>query len=181
MSRKIGIFIFLFLLVILQVSFLPHFFNEKNIPNMVLLVLIFFTVRRGFGEVWPSAIMAGLLLDLFSFFPVGFHIFSFAFSLLIVGMLTKRFLVANSVWKFFIFIFLVIIGVVANDIALLIFSRSANIFVKIAGVVAPPIGYDFWLKILGSLIVFAIIYWPMAKFEKMRGLYNQNLAMRNTK
>ena len=72
-------------------------------------------------------------------------------------------------------------SVPANDVALLVLSRIASIFVKMGGVAASPIGYEFLLKLVGSLVIFAIIYWPMAKFEKMRGLYNQNLALRNTK
>ena len=181
MSRKIGTFVFLFLLVALQFSLLPHFFGEKNMPNAVILVLIFFAVRRGFSEAWPLAVAAGLLVDFFSSFPVGFHILSFAFSVLTVSLLAKRFLVANSIWKGLVFIFLVIAGVAANDLALLFISGVTEFFLGSRGLEIQLDWMALFFKIAGSLVLFLIIYWPLNKFEKMRLIYNQNLALRKTK
>jgi rod shape-determining protein MreD len=168
MAKKIIIFMFLFLLVILQVSVLSIFFNSRRIPDLVLVVLIFFTMRRGFGEVWKMAVVAGLLVDLFSFFPVGVDIFSFTLVALVTNFLVRRFFVTHPTWKFFILFALIFIGTVVNDVTVSILMKVFLSAEKIENTGFPIFSADLWLKILDNLLLLVLIYWPLKKIEGLR-------------
>jgi len=169
MAKKISIFFVLFILVILQVSFLPNFFDSRIIPDPALIVLIFFTTRKGFGEIWLKAVTAGLILDFFSFYPLGVNVIALLLAVLVTGFLTRRFSSAHSFWKLFILILLIIIGTLINDftVAILIklFKNSYD-FLSI-------FSWDIGLKMLNNTIVFVIIYWPLKKYENMKLFFEQ--------
>jgi rod shape-determining protein MreD len=169
--RKIYIFISLFLLVIIQVSVLPVFFNSRRIPDLVLIVLIFLAARRGFSAVWGIAIVAGLLMDLLSFFPIGADIISFALVVFIVGFLAQHFFVAQSTWKFFVLIALIFIGTIANDLILSVLMKIFLNINKISSTGFATLSSDLWLKVLNNIVGFVIIYWPLKKFEDMKSFF----------
>jgi len=134
--------------------------------------------RRGFGEVWKMAIAAGLLMDIFSFFPVGTNIASFTFVVLVSSFLARRFLVTQTLWRFFILIFLAALGTALNDLAISSLIEASRIFSEPAGA-----GVNFWsndilVKMLNNSILFAIIYWPLLKFEKLRSIYGEKLILK---
>jgi len=179
MSKKISILIFFFLLVIMQVSLLPNFFAAQRIPDLVLIVLIFFSTRRGFSEVWGMALMAGILMDIFSFSPLGVNILSFLLVVLVASFLAQRFLVAYSTWKFITLIFLVIVGTAINDFAIVILMKIFSSLKNIGGSSFPFFASDLGFKILNNSLIFIVIYWPLKKFENLKNVYGQKLTLRN--
>jgi rod shape-determining protein MreD len=179
MLKKISIFILFFFLVITQTSFLPLFFTSQRIPDIVLIVLIFLTVRRGFGEVWKMAILAGILMDIFSFSSVGMDVISFLLAVLISSFLARRFLVAYSNWKFVSLIFFVIVATVINDFTIAILMKAFLNVKDILGLGTFFSGIDLWMKIINNSLLLVVIYWPIAKLEKMKDIYGQKVTLRN--
>lgn len=169
MPKKISIFIILFLLVILQVSFLPNFFDSRVVPDLALIVLIFFTTRKGFGEIWLKAAVAGLILDFFSFYPLGVNIIALLAVVLITSFLTRRFLAAHSIGRLLILIFLVIIGTLINDLMVAILTKLFKNNYEFLAV----FNWDMGLKILNNIIVFILIYWPLKKYENIKLFFEQ--------
>lgn len=169
MVKKILTFAVLFLLVILQVSFLPNFFDSRFIPDLVLIVLIFFTTRKGFGEIWLKAIAAGLILDFFSFYPAGTNAAAFLLVVLATSFLTRRFLAAHSFGRLFILMSLIIIGTLINDFTVSILAKLARSNYEISAVFSRDAG----LKILNNILVFIIIYWPLKKYENLKNFFEQ--------
>lgn len=179
MPRKIYILISLLLLVVLQSSFLPNFFPENAVPDLVLVVLVFSVVQRGFADALSMLIMAGFVLDLFSFLPIGFNVISFSAAGLAVSFLARRFMISQSVWKFLIFILMIVVGTAANDWTLAALSKF---FLNASEAAVPAsflLGGELWLKMLGNIAVFALAYWPLHKLKKIKMAYGEKISIRN--
>lgn len=171
MAQKIAIFFLLFLLVIFQISVLPNFFPENSTPNILLVLLIFWTTFKGIEKTWKLAILGGLISDLFLFVPAGVNILSFFITIIIVNYLAKRFLVTHKAWRFAILIILVAGGVLANEIVLMLVAKILFIFQKTAINIPKMIDQALAYKIINSIIIFAILYWPLKKIEAIFNLY----------
>jgi len=177
MFKKISIFLALLLLVIMQVSVLPVFFNFRRIPDLVLIVVIFFAARRGFAAVWGIAVTAGFLLDIFSFFPVGTDIISLTLAAFVVSSLAQRFFLTQSTWKFLILVATIIIGTAVNDLAISLLMKIFLNLNKISSTGFATISTDLGLKVLNNLLVFALLYWPLKKYESLKGAYSYGQHM----
>ncbi|MFA6973744.1 MAG: rod shape-determining protein MreD [Parcubacteria group bacterium] len=171
MYKKFAIFALLFLLVILQVSALPLFFNARRIPDLVLLVVIFFTVKRGFPAAWKMALLGGFLLDLFSFFPVGVNVLSFVAVSLLINFLAQRFFVTQSNVKFFTLLALVLAGTIVNDVAVSVLMKIFLNVEKIASTGFPILSLELVGKMLSNTLLFVLIYWPLKKLENLKNIY----------
>lgn len=171
MAKKIAIFFLLFLLVVFQISVLSNIFAENSVPNLLLVMLIFWTARKGAEKTWKLAIPGGFMSDLFSFAPVGTNIFSFLITIIIVNYLAKRFLVAHQTWRFAILAALVACGVLANELILAMIAEIPAVFQKTAVNIPPLAVWAVAHKIINSLIVFAVLFWPLKKIEAVFNLY----------
>lgn len=124
-------------------------------------------------------LVAGLLMDIFSFFPLGINTLSFMLVVLMASFLAQRFLVTYSTWKFLTLILLVIAGTALNDFVVVVLMKIF-LSLKSAGEIGFPLFYsDLWLKILNNVLVFILIYWPLKKFENLKNVYGQKLTLRN--
>jgi rod shape-determining protein MreD len=177
MYKKVLIFLILLLLVITQVSVLPVFFNFRRIPDLVLIVVIFFAARRGFASVWGIAVTAGFLLDIFSFFPVGTDILSFSLTALVVSFMAQRFFLTQSTWKLLILLALILIGTAVNDLTISLLMKIFLGFSKVSSTGFAAVSTDLWLKMLNNLLIFALIYWPLKKYENFKGVYSYGQHM----
>ncbi len=64
--------------VIIQGSLFSAFPGGNFKPDLVLIVVVFINVRRGFGSGWPTALAAGFLEDIFSAGMLGLGAISLA-------------------------------------------------------------------------------------------------------
>lgn len=175
MAKKILTFASLFILVILQISFLPGFFASDVAPNLILIILIFLAARQGFSAVWLKTIVAGLLLDLFSFYPAGINVISFLAAILMTSLLARRFLVTAAAWRFLVLILLVIIGTSVNDFIVAILAKVFWGNHGLAGIFS----WEFGMKALNNALVFSLIYWPLKKYEKLKNFYQQGAVLKD--
>ncbi len=79
-TKKIVISVLiLYILVLLQTSFLVHFNLFGFIPNFVIILVFFWNLlekeKKFFSLGFFSAIIGGFLLDIFSSRIIGFYIF----------------------------------------------------------------------------------------------------------
>lgn len=179
MTQKIAIFLLLFFLAIFQVAALPNFFPENYIPNILLVLLIFWTARKGIEKTWKVAILGGLITDLFLSVPVGANIFSFFIAIILVNYLARRFLVTHQAWRFAILIILVASGALANEIVLALVSKTLLIFQKTAMNIPPLADWALAHKIINSIIIFVILYWPLKKIEAIFNLYGSRTDLKS--
>jgi len=77
----------LLLVVIFQTTLIPFLALGGVTPNLVLVLILFLVIFKGFQEIWWLVILAGLFSDLFSGLPFGL----ISLSLLITSYLIDRF------------------------------------------------------------------------------------------
>jgi rod shape-determining protein MreD len=171
MAKKLAIFFLLFLLVIVQVSFLPNIFAQNSIPNILLVMLIFWTARKGIKKTWKLAILGGLIMDLFLFSPVGLSSFSFLATMILVNYLAKRFLVTHLAWRFAILAVLMAIGTLSNEIILVIIAKTLGIIQENTRNIPASLDASLFYTMASSVVVFTIFYWPLKKIEAVFNLY----------
>lgn len=85
MNRSLVIAVpLLVLLTVLQTAVLPHLRIAGVIPQLALLAPISWGLRRGAAEGMVWAFIAGMLLDLFSFSPVGATVLALMGAILVI-------------------------------------------------------------------------------------------------
>jgi len=159
MFQKTSVFIIILFLVLLEVSFLPYLFSDFA-PDLVLILIIFLSAREGFNKIWPIAVTAGILVDLFFFQTIGMQVIIYSLIAFGVGSLAKRFLVEHKLWGIFTILFLVVMGTIINSLAL---DFREKVFS----------GEYFLYKSLVNAAAFITLYVPMRKLEKMLGRYRE--------
>jgi len=75
--NKIIASIFIFLLLILQVAFMPHLAFFGVFPDILLAAMMILAVLRGGKWVFILSLLSGLALDVFSNHPFGIYALDF--------------------------------------------------------------------------------------------------------
>jgi len=81
--RFILIILLLFLAILLQTTLLTHLSIFGVLPNLVLIIIILVSLTNNWQKSLISALVGGLLLDLFSGLPLG----TFSLSLVIISFI----------------------------------------------------------------------------------------------
>lgn len=121
-------------------------------------------MRLGFDETWKWAILAGVMVDLAYFRPVGASVFAFVFCAYVVNSLTKRFLVTQTASRFLVLSAFIISGTILNSLLAVLavkFSRREPVDLGLLF-----FNGDIFLKTFYNLIIFSLIYVPLRKLEK---------------
>ena len=95
MFKKILILIFiLYSLTLFQASFLIHLSFLNKIPSLILIFTIFFNLLEKKEEVSGIfvAIFGGFFWDIFSNFPIGFHILILLISAIFIKFFLKKYI-----------------------------------------------------------------------------------------
>lgn len=172
MLQKIIFFFIIFFAVVLQSAVFSNVFFLGTGPNIALLLIIFWVSREGFEKALGKIILAGFILDLASFHPVGMNIFSFIIVAFLVGFFSKRFLVSSSGWYAPVLFFLIVLGTLANELLLAGLFQLAGYFKSLPQVnlIFPLSGSIFAKKIFLNILFFPIIYLLLSKNEKFLSL-----------
>lgn len=102
------------LAIMAQKIFLPAFFGERYGGNIVVMLVLAWTMYDGFLGYFGWAVFAGCLYDLFFYFPVGLHAALFVVIVYGVSFFTKRFSVTMRSSGALIMVMLVAILTVAT-------------------------------------------------------------------
>lgn len=173
MFQKSAFFLIIVALAIIQVAVLLHFFGTGMVPNLVLIVVVYWTIRAGFEENWKKAVLAGLILDLAYGWAIGINILSLSVVSFLVGSLSKRFSVSQRGWGFIMTIGLVGLGALVNSIIVFSVVRSFGWLkgLPLETSMIYPLGIRMiWEASLTSAF-FVFLYWPMEKMEKFLDSY----------
>jgi rod shape-determining protein MreD len=175
MLDKIIIFLIITLAAVFQISFLPNVFSSGLAPEAVLLVVIFWSAQDGYDKTWTKAILAGLVLDIFYYWPAGMNVIAISVAAFGTGYLTKRFTVSHKNLGFFVMLIVVLAGTLANDLVLNFMMTIYNHFE--AGKIYYS-GLDIWdskiiLRMMSNLAMFTLIYWPLLTLGKFLSFYDK--------
>lgn len=164
MYQNIFIFIIVFFSVLLQTSFFPNLMSLDIFPDVALILILFWTMQFGFEETWKWAAIAGLMIDLAYFFPVGASIFSFVLIAYIISFLARRFLVSGTVFKFFTLASFIVFGTFLNELFIYTIMKLAGKDIMVGNLLF--FANNILLKMLYNFIVFAAVYVPLRNLEK---------------
>ena len=172
MFDKVIIFLVVFFAALLQMSAFSNVLFLGVSPNLLLILVIFWTVHEGFEEALPKILFAGFMLDLFSFYPVGVNILTFTLIAFLVNSFSKRFLVAARNWRKIILVFLIMTSTVIFELVLFllfklsvyfkVFQMSNVIFSINRGVIAK--------EILINMLFFFLVGFPLMRIGQFLNL-----------
>jgi len=170
MSQVI-IFIIFFTSVIFQTSFFPNITPFRFAPDIVLILIIFWSARSGFDTTWRWAVFFGLMLDVIYYQPIGINIITLSIVSFLSSSLAKRFLVTQTGLRFIITASFVFAGTIGYQLLisfLINIKEGQNIFYSLYHLINEGI----LLKIIYNLILFAVLYVPLKKIEKIIAFYD---------
>jgi len=168
MSQKITIFFIIFFSAIFQLAVFPDSFFWGLGPNILLLLVIFWVIREGFERALFRNILAGLVLDLSTFYAVGTNIASFVLVAFLISFISKRFLVVVRNWRIFILTVTIIFATLANNLFLNALVYVVNYFGEaVIGSVPVPFFSSLLIKeIILNVLFFPPVYFFMEKIER---------------
>ncbi|MCX6761994.1 MAG: rod shape-determining protein MreD [Candidatus Moranbacteria bacterium] len=168
MLQKIIIFFIIFFFAIFQYSVFPNFFFWGLGPNILLLLVIFWTTQVGFEGAFFKNILAGFMLDLGTFQLVGTNVAAFVTVAFFISFISKRFLVIARNWRIFILSLTIIFSTLANNLFLNALFSVANYFGKAVASSAQVPFFSMMLvkEIALNLLFFPLVYFTMKKMER---------------
>lgn len=153
-----------------QTSVLAILFSRGQIPNIILLIIIIWTIIVGFNKIWPWAIIAGAALDLASFEPVGKNVIFLILISYIMNFFLQRFLTENRAWRIITISFFVVIASALYAFYNVFFT---NLSEKLSFILE-----NITIQVVASIILFYICYTLLNKLENFLSLRNFQLRIK---
>jgi rod shape-determining protein MreD len=168
MVAKIKIFIIIFLSIILQVSFSPALTGGRIIPDIVLVLIVLWSGRKKFEDIWLWVLFGGLILDIAVFGKIGINAISFLLISFVTSLLQERFFIVQRTGSFLITLAIVAGTTVVNLMSVDILS---DFYINISLI---------WIgaKIIGNLVVAIFFYIAMLRFGEIFGIRERKLLVR---
>ncbi|OIO47576.1 MAG: rod shape-determining protein MreD [Parcubacteria group bacterium CG1_02_40_82] len=94
--NKIIVFLLFFMLLILQVAFVPRFSVFNVYPNILLIAILVFAIMRHNNRTLLFALFFGLALDIFSSWPFGIYALDFVILAWLIQFIGKNFFRATD-------------------------------------------------------------------------------------
>ena len=92
------IILILLLAAVLQVTAVPFLSFKGVSPNLVLVIVLFLVIFKGFKQVWLGVLMAGLFLDFFSGLAFGLTSLSLIFTVFLIDWFNKKVFSQINFW-----------------------------------------------------------------------------------
>jgi len=153
--KKIYFFFFILIIFLLQESFIsplpfPFFYFNLLLSSLVLLLFFF-----SFELALAGTLIAGILLDLQSYYFFGLHILSLAAAIVLAFLILYQFFTNRSLYSLML---LSAIATAAETIARVILLWVANLFNESA--LNNIISWESWLYpiIFNAVLVAAVFY-----------------------
>jgi len=105
MKRYILFIILISLAVFFQINFIGFLPNYFRYINPLLIIIIFIMITRGLKESLISALIIGLVLDLYSFLNFGLYIISYTATTVIIYYIFQKFITNKTVYTYLILTF----------------------------------------------------------------------------
>ncbi|MGD1830662.1 MAG: rod shape-determining protein MreD [Spirochaetaceae bacterium] len=138
------------LVVLLQSTLLQHISFYGILPDLVLIFVLFISLKGGSIKGEVIGFSGGLLLDFLSLSPLGFHCFIYA----VIGFLAgypHRNVTTESILTQFLFVTLgIIIKNILSSLLILVFSINTTSL--------SLMGRNFFIELLFTLIVTPFLF-----------------------
>lgn len=166
MPSKLIIFLIIFVAVVIQVSVMPNFFSSGSSPDLLIILLVFFTAEAGFSRTWKWAVFGGLVADIIFFTLPGTSAISFLGIAYIAEVFAKRFLAGQRIWKIFILALIASFSLVFNNGLTFLLAKTVNYFYTTNYNEYFSIKIVAWGALYNFLLAI-VIYWPFKKVKNL--------------
>ncbi len=122
-SGKI-ISVILFGIIIVQPTIVPQLAIYGVVPNLAVAFLIALTITGEIKNIFKTAFLIGLILDIFSGLPFGIITVGLILAVFTISALSSKFLKS---YEFFILAPIVFLGLLIYNLALLILSNLSDL------------------------------------------------------
>ncbi len=137
--------------VTLQASVLPYYLEPAFIPDLLLILMVYLTLRTSISTSLPSAYGLGLLKDCLSGMYLGLNGFSFLVVYLVLKSVSER-LYVQSCLLFVLAVSAATAGSLAvNLVLLLVFSQSPGLVTSAMHLIIPHLLMNAFVA---SLVAF---------------------------
>ena len=147
MSRRATLLLFCIIIasIVMQVSLLPVFIRPSFKPDLLLVIMVFISLRGSFESGAPLAWILGMLNDVCGGLFLGLNALTFLISFLIIKSVSDR-LYAESAFLFV----LTVVGVTFVNFAL-------NLFLMALFTTSPGIVYSMFSDLFSHLLVNSFV------------------------
>lgn len=168
MLQKTVIFLIIFFSAIFQSAVFSNLFFWNLGPNIILLLVIYWTVQEGFEKAFRKNILAGFVLDLSAFHAIGVSVAAFTLIAFSISLISKRFLVVAGNWRIFTLILTISFSTLVNNLFLNCVFTIAGYFGKIDIGISPVPFFSLFLakEIALNILFFPLIYFLLKKIER---------------
>jgi rod shape-determining protein MreD len=156
-------FFLIFFLAVAQLSFFGKILPLGLVPELVLILVIFWVAYFGLRKKIVWVLVAGLILDLATLSPLGKNAFSFLLTASFVDFLVRKLFLMKESRKIYLTFGLIILGTFFNRIVLGILERfflgnpfNFSVFLE----------KNFFLVAFLNGIFFLLLAWPVINLEK---------------
>ncbi|HBP00621.1 MAG TPA: rod shape-determining protein MreD [Candidatus Moranbacteria bacterium] len=164
--KKFSIYsIIIFCATVLQASSVPALSGSAWLPDVVLMLVLAWTLLDGFDSLLPWAVFAGILYDLATFSPLGSHVIIFALVAYGVSFFSKRFSADARGGGIFLMVFFVISSTLGSR-WLLSFHGAGFDFFRRDFSDLWNFSKMFFFASFCNLLIFAILFLFVGKVEK---------------
>ena len=150
--------LFIFSLVLAQFSFIAGLPGWLASLNLILVVFVFILGLVNFKTALWLAIIAGFILDIFSFRPFGIYLISFPLVVITAELMLVNFFTNRSLYSFLALTFF---STIIYESLLFIIGRAA-VLINGAEIISVPASSFFFLlakeSIINLLVVLFIFY-----------------------
>lgn len=170
MSKKIIYIGIIFLAIVAQTTFFPIFFSRIT-PDVVLMLILAWTILDGFNNFFLWSILAGLFYDLASMSVIGTHIIVFLFVVYFVSFFSNRFQVGmKGLGVIIIALMIGLSTLVSNAVFVLVEITNVE---KISIIGSIKFIVHIILEFVYNGILFVFVYAFLKKIKKTFFLGNQ--------
>jgi len=147
--------------VLIQTSVLAIILPPEKTPNIILLIIIAWTIVAGFEKIWLWAITAGIIADLAFFDPLGKNVILLVLASCVIGFFSNRFPIENRAGE--------IVAMFFIAASAIIFDVFFNIFFAELREIALKEQWLFLIKNIATQIIIGIafLYLLYAFFKKV--------------
>jgi rod shape-determining protein MreD len=178
MLQKIVFFVFISLLIIFQFSFFPNLFPSYAMPDLILVVIIYWSIAVGFMQIWKKVVVVGFLIDLIYSWPIGVNILAFSVISFFLTSASKRLFMHRKLLGFGAVLAIVAVATPAYYFII----KGISEFLRAGYTVKSEVKtinitlMFIWQKSLMNVILMALLYLPLEKIEKFAGFYSKKSA-----
>jgi rod shape-determining protein MreD len=145
--------------VLLQTSVLPDYLLSFYKPDLLLVLMVFLTLRAPTATSLPAAYSLGLLKDCLSGLYLGLNAFSFLIVYLVLKMLSDRLYVQNSILMVLTVSVSTVATMLINVLLLSIFSESAGLISSLMTALIPHL-------LMNAFVASLVAAFPMSSVAR---------------